>query len=515
VSKRPITSAVVKMHEELLNKGETLKYPMVEREIKTFSVPKGVTSHTADSIVLGRIPKIIVVGLVSQKGWLGSLKKSPFNFQHKFNDAGKELSADLNYINYNNDGDQVLRSFAESASGQLTGSDSFLYQLPSAIHIYTGKVDYSHPLKNKLNISAGIKSSLVNTDNQSGYFNTLNNENIPDFGKSNHFIYRENINAVYVNSRKDWKRIGLQLGLRMENTQTKGHQLGNAAVAETSFSRSYTGIFPTFFISYKLDSIGKHTIGLNLARRLNRPGYQQLNPFLFFRDQYSYTSGNPYLTPTYGNRIELSYKYKQYLNITLQYDRLSQNIIDATEAKEDIFITQPQNVSGGHMFGLIVNVNYSPVKWVKINLNLGAAHFVNRGNIYSETIDLKINTWRSNLYAQFNIDKKWDAELSGNYLHRFISWQRIFEPRYRINAAVQKKILKGKGSLKLTADDLFHLWKQKITLVSLKNAESFYTNIQDTQRIGISFSLSLGKETFARKRKYNDNTADDVKGRVE
>ena len=84
VSKRPIKNAVVKMHEELLNKGEALKFPMVEREIKTFSIPQGVTSHTADSIILGRIPKIIVVGLVSQKGWLGSLKKSPFNFQDKF-----------------------------------------------------------------------------------------------------------------------------------------------------------------------------------------------------------------------------------------------------------------------------------------------------------------------------------------------------------------------------------------------------------------------------------------------
>jgi hypothetical protein len=438
-----------------------------------------------------------------------------FNYQHKFNDAGKELSADLNYINYNNDGDQVLQRFTKSASGQLTGSDSFLYQLPSSIHIYTGKADYSHPLKNKLNLSVGIKSSIVNTDNQYGYFNTINNENFPDYSQSNHFIYRENINATYVNGRKDWKRVALQLGLRLENTQTKGHQLGNAATGESVFRRSYTGLFPTAFVSYKLDSNGKHTIGLNIARRLNRPGYQQLNPFIFFRDQYSYTTGNPDLGPAYGNRVELSYKYKQFLNIQLQYDHLSQNVIDAVQSKGDVFITQPQNVSGGHLFALFVNTNYSPANWVKINLHLGAARFVNRANIYAETIDVKFNTWRSNLYAQFTINKSWDAELSGNYQARLISWQRIFEPKYRINTAVQKKILKGKGSLKLSADDLFHLWKQKTTITSLKNAESFYTSIQDSQRIGISFSWSIGKETFARKRKYNDNTADDVKGRVE
>ena len=83
VSKKPVTTAVVKMHEELLNKGETLKFPMVEREIKTFSMPQGVTSFTADSLVLGRIPKIMVIRFVSQKGWLGSLKKSPVNYQSK------------------------------------------------------------------------------------------------------------------------------------------------------------------------------------------------------------------------------------------------------------------------------------------------------------------------------------------------------------------------------------------------------------------------------------------------
>ena len=83
VSKRPITEVVIKMHEDILQKGQSLKFPMVDREIKTFSIPQGVTSHNSDSVVLGKIPKLIVIGLVSQKGWLGNLKKSPFNFQDK------------------------------------------------------------------------------------------------------------------------------------------------------------------------------------------------------------------------------------------------------------------------------------------------------------------------------------------------------------------------------------------------------------------------------------------------
>lgn len=438
-----------------------------------------------------------------------------FNFQHKFNEKGRELSADLNYINYNTDGTQEMPNFVYSSDGTLIRDFEFLYQLPSTKHIYTAKADYSHPFKNKFKFEAGVKSSFVKDDNLSEYFNVLGDVNVIDNRQSNHFIYKENINAAYVNTQKDWRRLGMQLGLRLENTQLSGNQLGNAEVEQMYFSRSYTGLFPTAFVNYKLDSAGKHTLNFSLSSRINRPNYQQLNPFVFYRDRYSYSSGNPYLNPTYNYHAEISYRYKGLLNIYSQLDQLRDNIFDATEAVNDVFISKPTNMASGYLIGLMANLNLSPKPWWTLNFNTGFARFFNEGEVASQAIKTIAFGGRASFYSQFKFKKDWSVELSGNYISRLTMWQRIIEPRYRFNAAAQKKIMKGKGNIKLSIEDIFHTGIQKSRIIGLKQASSFTNNIQDTRRVGISFNYNFGKETFARKRRHNDNAADSEKSRVE
>lgn len=438
-----------------------------------------------------------------------------FNFQQKLGSVGQEISADLSYINYKNSGEQLLQNYVYTSSGVIDDEYSFLYTLPSGINIYSAKADYSVPFKNNIKFSAGLKSSLVNNDNKAEYFNISNNTTDPDYGKSNHFKYRENINAVYVNGRRDGKRFGMQLGLRAENTILKGHQLGNAVVQETIFTRTYTRLFPTVFLSYKLDSVGKSTLALSYSRRLIRPNYQQLNPFLFFRDQYSYSSGNPYLNPTYNNTFDLKYSYKQFLSVAFQFDQLSDNVFSATRTVDNIFITQPQNMASGHMLAVQVNLNFTPIKWWTCNLNLATAQFAIRGYAYEEAIDLKMQAYRVNAFNQFRIAKDWNAEMTFQYISKIITWGRVKEGRYRFNTGFQKKVLKGKGSLKLTFEDIMRSWIDKETILGIKQVESYHTYYGDNRRVGLAFSLGFGKETFARKRRHTDNSADDVKGRVE
>jgi hypothetical protein len=221
------------------------------------------------------------------------------NFQHKFNTKGRELMADLNYLNYLSNGNQRVRNFSYWPEGTLNDSEEFLYLVPSNIKIYTAKVDYLHALKNKGSWEAGVKSSVIDNDNRSHYFDVIGLTQRIDNTKSNHFKYRENIHAAYVNTRKEWKRGGVQLGLRAETTQAWGNQLGNEAVKGSTFSKNYTKLFPAVFINYKLDSLNRNSLNLSFTRRVYRPDYQSFNPFVFFRDQYSYTAGNPLLLPQY------------------------------------------------------------------------------------------------------------------------------------------------------------------------------------------------------------------------
>jgi hypothetical protein len=152
------------------------------------------------------------------------------NFQHKLGKPGRELSGDVNYLNYHNNGDQSLQNFLYKPNGDLTDASHFLYLLPSDIHIYTVKADYVHPLKNKLKLEGGFKSSIVDNNNISDYYTVMNSSLTKENSKSNHFKYHENINAAYINGQKSWKRVAIQMGLRFENTQAVGQQVGNAAV---------------------------------------------------------------------------------------------------------------------------------------------------------------------------------------------------------------------------------------------------------------------------------------------
>jgi hypothetical protein len=171
------------------------------------------------------------------------------NLQHKFNKPGQEMMVDMNYLNYQSNGNQRVQNFRYLPEGALAEQDEFLYLVPGTINIYTAKADYVHPLKKKTSWEAGVKSSVIDNDNISNYFNVKGTVQTIDNGKSNHFKYHENINAAYFNTRKEWKRVGIQLGLRAETTQARGNQLGNEVVQGSTFTKNYTKVFPSLFIN--------------------------------------------------------------------------------------------------------------------------------------------------------------------------------------------------------------------------------------------------------------------------
>jgi hypothetical protein len=185
---------------------------------------------------------------------------SNVNFRTVLDSLGQELTGDLDYIQYRSTSVQPLYSSYFDKFGNASQiPDTLLGNLPQNITIKSGKLDYTLPLKNGAKFESGIKTSFVNTDNNAVYDNLLNGERILDSARSNHFIYDENINAAYANySRKLGKKWNAQLGLRMENTNAKGHSTGyefdttqNKFVAfDKTFKRNYTQLFPTVYLQY-------------------------------------------------------------------------------------------------------------------------------------------------------------------------------------------------------------------------------------------------------------------------
>jgi hypothetical protein len=434
------------------------------------------------------------------------------NFQHKFDNKGQQLNATMDYIRYQSDGSQLSSDYNYNAVGNLTSANAILNQTPSDIHIYAVKTDYTLPLPGKAELDAGLKSSLVNTGNQNNWFSQAGGLFVPDLANTNHFIYKENINAAYISAKKEWRRWGVQAGLRMENTHANGHQIGNSAVPDSSFTKSYTNLFPSLFLSHKLDSMGDNSLVLSYSIRVRRPNYQHLDPFLSYQNPYTYTAGNPYLDPHYNHILQLKYAYKQYFGFSLVYLHIDHIIYNITQNVGHVFITRPENFGINNSINLNAYANISPLKNWDLNANVLVYNLTNKGKAFGQVVDGNHTTGEIELSNQFQFSHGWSAELNYFYHGPGNGGQSTSTSIWTSSAGIQKNILRGNGTIRLKADNIFHSLKDRSTLIT-SGSTYIHTSESDTRLIGLSLSYRFGKDANARKR--NDNgSAEDEKGRT-
>ena len=132
----------------------------------------------------------------------------------------------------------------------------------------------------------------------------MNGAYVNDSTRTNHFIYTEKINAGYFNLNKQFKKTSVQVGLRAEYTKSDGDLLGSAPV-----DRNYLNMFPSAFINHTIND--KNEINFSYSRRIDRPGYGNLNPFVYYLDPYTFEQGNAFLRPQYTNNFEFNYTYNK------------------------------------------------------------------------------------------------------------------------------------------------------------------------------------------------------------
>jgi hypothetical protein len=436
------------------------------------------------------------------------------NLVHRYNNDGHELSADFNYLDYRSGSDRKLQNQLYNDSSMLIRDEMFQYLVPVKSRIYVFKADYVRPYSNQMRLEAGVKSSVINNDNVSDYFNRDGGSSVFVPENSNHFQYNENINAAYANLQKSWKRWQLQLGMRLENMQATGKQLGNIAVEKSEFKKSNTELFPSVFVMYKLDSAGKNSLSLLTVRRINRPNYFQLNPFQFVKDQYTYTTGNPGLDPQFQYRTELKFQHKQLYWFGLSYNKFTQVIFNTTEVVGEKYINRPDNLAGGFMVILNSGLNVSPERWWNLSYVLRTARLGLRANAYDEVVNADAFVVRFEMMNFFTLSKTINAELGGYYASKDLNGQAYTKQMYRMNVALQKKIWNERGSIRIGVDDIFHSWKFRNYSFGLKQSSYYQTSESDTQRFNVSFSYRFGKDSNSRKRRQG-NVNEEEKGRLE
>ena len=428
------------------------------------------------------------------------------NLRHTFDSTGREISVDIDALKYKSIQHQFFNSQNYTPLWVKQSSEDLKADLPATINVYSAKVDYMHPFKNGLKMETGIKTSFVNTDNLAGYFNIINDVSQVDNEKTNHFKYNENINAGYVNFSKEYKKWSLQTGLRLENTNYKGNQFGNPIKADSSFKKSYTGLFPTMFAGYKLNS--KNEFGFSYGRRISRPDYESLNPFIFFIDKYTYEAGNPFLKPMYANVFELSHTYNKFLTSNLNYTHSKDMFNEYFEQSGYATIVKENNYGNIYDISLSLNAEIKPAKWWTL---MPYAEFnYNAVNSQLNGFTLKTNGtgFNTNMNNQFTFNKGWSAELSGFYRSKMNRGQFNIGEVKQLSTGVSKQIFKKKGSVKFYLSDIFNSGNQK-GVINIQNTVASFTQKRDNRTAGVTFNYKFGKPLKMQQRKSGGASAEE------
>jgi iron complex outermembrane recepter protein len=431
------------------------------------------------------------------------------NWKHTFDTTGKELTMDLDYVVYSNVSDMVLTTNYFDGSLQPAGNSALRGHLPANIDIYTFKTDYVHPLKKGARFEAGMKFSFVKNDNLVNYERWINNKWEVDNIRSNHFIYDENINAAYVNYSAQVKKWSFQAGLRVENTNAKGNQV----VTGTTFRRDTTNIFPTAFVSYTVDK--KNSLTVSYGRRINRPNYQDLNPFTYFLDTLSYRQGNIYLKPQYTHNIELTHAFMNKFITTINYNHTGDVIsqIIKPEPNSKIRFLTVDNVAEFRNMGISITAPFTLAKWWNANLFTNIYNNRYKGVYDTFNINLAFTSFVVNLTNTITIGKGFTGEITGFYRHKAINNLSRMEPIYQMAFGLQKQVMEGKGTIRLNVRDPF-AWQKFEGLNQYGLIDGNFLVRPDIRQVTATFTWRFGKNGQQAQPRRRSSSSQDEQNRA-
>ena len=379
------------------------------------------------------------------------------NLNYRYADTtGHSLNIDLDRGAYRIRGNSLQPNFYRAADGQTLLNQRIYRSLtPTDIDIITAKADYEQPFV-KGSLGVGLKVADVRTDNTFDFFNIVNDQEIRDPEVSNRFKYHERTSAGYVNYQRQIGKLHVQAGLRVENTDYTGDLIASTPQNGEKVENNYTEFFPSAALTYKFNE----KIGLNAtySRRIDRPSYQDLNPFEFKLDELTYQKGNPLLRPQFTNSVEISPTYQGQPVIKLGYSHtkdLFTQVLDTTGLRS-AFITN-ENIADQRNYTLTLNAPTPIAKWWE--------GFVSLTGYYSDfSAKFRDGYTAEQQYTAFNLYAEQTLRLPAGFSIQLSGWynSRAFWGTLRSGAqgamdlGIQKKVLHDKGEVRVRFGDILN-----------------------------------------------------------
>jgi len=380
-------------------------------------------------------------------------------------------------------------------------------QTPSTIDIHTAKVDYTKPITKSIKLEAGAKFSDVKTDNDLQAQKLSNGTYINDTTKTNRFVYDEKIDAAYVNLSKTYKNTSVQVGVRAEYTSSRGDLVTIDSVA----SRKYLNLFPSLFINHTFDD--KDEMSFSYSRRIDRPSYEDLNPFVYYLDQYTYQQGNPFLRPQYTDNYELDYTYNKTINVSLNYSHTTDaitEIILTNVARKATYQTN-LNLQTQDSYNIDVNSPYTIAKWWTGNIEGNAFYLKFKsdslfgGNLNDGQLAYVLKTTQTFLFGGFK------AEVFTNYKSALTYGIYKIRPQYSTDVGVSRSFDDKKLNVKFSVSDIFNTRTNNLS-ANYQSDDFVITQKGQTRVARLTLTYNFGSDKI--KMREHKSGAEDESQRV-
>lgn len=407
-----------------------------------------------------------------------------FSGDHKFNSEEKNMSFYLEYETSSFNSNQFQST--QNISTSLIPTNDRRGYIPSELSVFTAKVDFTNPLKEKQILEWGLKTSLKNNDNPSVYEFYQNHKWQIDLQSTNHFEYKENIYAAYFNYKYQLEKFNIQGGIRTEYTTINIIQ----KTLNEYHTDNYLKWFPSLSMKYELND--KHSFHISYSKRINRPSQYDLNPFRFYNDAFNYEQGNPNLVPEIVDNAEIGYTWKSILMASLYFSQTKDvftevylyNPDDNTTANSQI------NVENSYNYGVNMTNTTQIYEWWSANtlFNIFKNKFMGEV-VNSNTID-PIITYNINLQNSITISDNWKTEANAQYQSK--SNVGIYERDdfFNFSIGISKEILNKKGSLKFNITDVFKTNNYQINSVIAQTSIDKKYNL-DSRVATIAFTYRI------------------------
>jgi outer membrane receptor protein involved in Fe transport len=416
------------------------------------------------------------------------------NVNYKYeNEAGTILNLDADYGSFKK-GNANLQSNAYTDPQETILSQNLYRSLNNIdINLRAFKADYTTNIWQGT-LEAGAKYSDISTANNARFFHVLSSKDSLDDRRSNTFDFSEQITSGYLNYKKTIGKWAFQGGLRIEHTSSKGSLFFKAGNHDSTqnISKNYTDFFPSGSISLKLNEA--NNLSFAYAKRLDRPAYQDLNPFIYLLDELSFWQGNPFLQPQYTDRLTLQYVYKSSTIVAVSYastNDYSARITDTLQTSSIVMI--PRNLGTQQVLSFSLTQTYAPFKWWDLNFTGTLNHVQNKIAFDKyRNMELKQLAGRASLQQRFKLPFSLVGEVSGYFnTKRLLGANEVMNGVSQVDLGLQKTILKNKGTLRLIVTDIYKGSRAN----SFQQFEGFQLSsysYYETRQVKLNFTYKFG-----------------------